>query len=168
VILLVVVQFNSYPLSEVDFFRAHDYFILEYLVCTYRKLKAPQSDVSVLLTCGRREGGKMNLGEQFRDFTGPQASKMIVELLRAVSDERLVQLTYLGQQLTADHEFLDVIRGVRNLLQTPGHPARNLFRGILEYLPAKNRTLIFNTLFNNAWFQGKKKRDQFEKELQIQ
>jgi len=106
----------------------------------------------------------MNLGEQFRDFTGQQASRMILELLRVVSDERLVQLTYLGEKLTPDYEVLDAIKGVRNLLQTPGHPAKKLFRGILEYLPAKNRTHIFNTLFNNAWFQGNKKRDQFEKE----
>ncbi len=106
----------------------------------------------------------MNLTEQFVDFTGHQASKMIVELLRIVSDERLVQLTYLGEKLTSDYEVLDAIRGVRTLLQTPGHPAKDLFRGVLEYLPAKNRALIFDTLFNNAWFQGNKKRDQFEKE----
>lgn len=106
----------------------------------------------------------MNLAEQFADFTGHQASKMIVELLRVVSDERLLQLTYLGEKLTSDYEVLDAIRGVRNLLQTPGHPAKQLFRGILEYLPPKNRTIIFHTLFNNAWFHGNKKRNQFEKE----
>jgi MoaA/NifB/PqqE/SkfB family radical SAM enzyme len=106
----------------------------------------------------------MNLAEQFADFTGHQASKMIVELLRVVSDERLIQLTYLGEKLTSDYEVLDAIRGVRNLLQTPGHPAKQLFRGILEYLPPKNRTVIFHTLFNNAWFHGNKKRNLFEKE----
>jgi MoaA/NifB/PqqE/SkfB family radical SAM enzyme len=106
----------------------------------------------------------MNLAEQFADFTGHQASKMIVELLRVVSDERLIQLTYLGEKLTSDYEVLDAIRGVRKLLQTPGHPAKQLFRGILEYLPPKNRTVIFHTLFNNAWFHGNKKRNLFEKE----
>ncbi len=105
----------------------------------------------------------MNLAEQFADFTGQQASKMIVELLRAVSDERLVQMTYLGEKLTSDEEVLDAIRGVRNLLQTPGHPAKQLFRAILEYLPPKNRTVVFHTLFNNAWFHGNKKRNHFEK-----
>lgn len=105
----------------------------------------------------------MNIAEQFADFTGHQASRMIVELLRGVSDERLVQLTFLGEKLTSDEEVLGAIRGVRNLLQTPGHPAKQLFRGILEYLPPKNRTVIFHTLFNNAWFHGNKKRNQFEK-----
>jgi len=106
----------------------------------------------------------MNFSEQIKDFTGYQASKMIVELLSRVSDERLVQLTYLGEKLTSDYEILSAIRGVRNMLQTAGHPAKKLFREVLEYLPPKNRTIIFNTLFNNAWFIGNRKRDQFEKE----
>ncbi len=89
---------------------------------------------------------------------------MIVELLRRVSDERLIQLTYLGEKLTSDYEILNSIKGVRNMLQTPGHPAKRLFWGVLEYLLPKNRTIIFNTLFNNAWFMGNRKRDQFEKE----
>ena len=38
-----------------------------------------------------------------------------------------------------------------------------MFRKVLEYLPPKNRTTIFHTLFNNGWFIGSKKRDQFEK-----
>jgi len=106
----------------------------------------------------------MNFSDQLKDFTGHQVSKMIVELLRRVSDERLVQLTYLGEKLTSDDELLGAIRGVRMMLQNPAHPARKLFRGVLEYLPPRNRTIIFNTLFNNAWFIGNKKRDQFEKE----
>ncbi len=106
----------------------------------------------------------MNFSHQVKDLTGHQVSKMIVELLRRVSDERLVQLTYLGEQLTSDYELLGAIRGVRMMLQNPTHPAKKLFRGVLEYLPPRNRTIIFNTLFNNAWFMGNKKRDQFEKE----
>jgi MoaA/NifB/PqqE/SkfB family radical SAM enzyme len=106
----------------------------------------------------------MNFSEQIKDFTGYQTSKMIVELLSRISDERLVQLTYLGEKLTSDYEILGAIGGVRKMLQTPGHPAKKLFRGVLEYLPPKNRTIIFNTLFNNAWFIGNRKRDQFEKE----
>jgi len=107
---------------------------------------------------------KMNFSEQIRDFSSHQASRMIVELLRRISDERLVQLTYLGEKLTSDYEILGAIRGVRVYLQDPTHPAKKLFRGILEYLPPKNRTIVFNTLFHNAWFMGNKKRDQFEKE----
>jgi hypothetical protein len=106
----------------------------------------------------------MNFSDQAKDLTGHQVSKMIVELLRRISDERLVQLTYLGEKLTSDYEILGAIRGVRNMLETPGHPAKKLFRGVLEYLPPKNRTSVFNTLFNNAWFMGNRKRDQFEKE----
>ncbi len=69
----------------------------------------------------------MNFSEQIKDFTGHQASKMIVELLRRVSDERLVQLTYLGEKLTSDHEILGAISGVRKMLETPDHPAKKLF-----------------------------------------
>jgi hypothetical protein len=106
----------------------------------------------------------MNFSDQVKDVTGHQVSKMIVELLRRVSDERLVQLTYLGEKLTSDYEILGAINAVRNMLETPGHHAKKLFRSVLEYLPPKNRTIVFNTLFNNAWFMGNRKRDQFEKE----
>ncbi|HUL30314.1 MAG TPA: hypothetical protein VLZ03_07640, partial [Thermodesulfobacteriota bacterium] len=83
----------------------------------------------------------MNFSDQVKDLTGHQVSKMIVELLRRVSDERLVQLTYLGEQLTSDYELLNAIRGVRRVLQDPAHPAKKLFRGVLEYLPPRNRTI---------------------------
>jgi MoaA/NifB/PqqE/SkfB family radical SAM enzyme len=106
----------------------------------------------------------MNFSEHIKDFTGYQTSKMIVELLKRISDERLVQLTYLAERLTSDDEILGAIEGLRKHLLNPDHPAKKLFRGILEYLPQKNRTTVFNTLFNNAWFMGNKKRDQFEKE----
>ncbi|MGB9627244.1 MAG: radical SAM protein [Thermodesulfobacteriota bacterium] len=106
----------------------------------------------------------MSLTEQIQNFSGYQASKMIVELLNRISDERLVQLTYLAERLTSDQEILSAIRGIRAYLQDPTHPAKKLFRGILEYLPTRNRTIVFNTLFHNAWFLGNKKRDQFEKE----
>jgi len=106
----------------------------------------------------------MNFSDQIKDFSSQQASKMIVELLRRISDERLIQLTYLGERLTTDGDILRAIRGVRKHLQDPDHPAKRLFRGLLQYLPPRNRTVVFNTLFNNAWFLGNKKRDQFEKE----
>jgi len=105
----------------------------------------------------------MLFSDQIKDFTSQQISKMIVELLRRTSDENLIQLTYLAEKLTSDPEILSAIQGVRKMLQTPGHPAKKLFRGILEYLPPKNRTIVYHTLFNNAWFLGNKKRDQFEK-----
>ncbi len=104
----------------------------------------------------------MNFAEQVRGFTAQQASRMIVELLSRISDERLIQLTYLGERLCSDSEILGAIRAVRNMLETPGHPAKKMFRDVLEYLPPKNRTIIFNTLFNNAWFLGNKRRGQFE------
>ena len=105
----------------------------------------------------------MLFSEQIKDFTNQQVSKMIVELLRRISDENLIHLTYLAEKLTSDPEILSAIQGIRKMLQTPGHPAKKLFRGILEYLPPKNRTIVYNTLFHNAWFLGNKKRDHFEK-----
>ncbi len=105
----------------------------------------------------------MNFSDQIKNLTGQQISKMIVELLSRVSDERLIQVTQLAERLTNDEEILGAIRGVKRMLQTD-HPAKKFFRSVLEYLPPKNRTIVFNTLFNNAWFMGNKKRNQFEKE----
>ncbi len=65
----------------------------------------------------------MNFSDQIKDLTGQQIARMIVELLSRVSDERLVQLTYLGEKLTSDYEILGAIKGVRNMLETPGHPS---------------------------------------------
>jgi len=106
----------------------------------------------------------MNFTEQIKDFSSYQASKMIVEILRQVSDSRIVQLTHLAEKLTSDYEVLDAIRGIRKRLEDPGHPAMKLFREILEYLPPKNRTTLFHALFNNAWFFGNRKRNEFEKD----
>jgi MoaA/NifB/PqqE/SkfB family radical SAM enzyme len=106
----------------------------------------------------------MNFAEQIKDFSSHQASRMIVELLAKVSDERLVQLTYLGEKLTSDAEVLGAIEGARRLLLDPTHPAKEMFHRVLEYLSPENRAIIFQTLFNNGWFIGNKKRGQFEKE----
>jgi hypothetical protein len=106
----------------------------------------------------------MNFAEQIREFSSPQAPRMIVELLARVSDERLVPLTYLGEKLTTDPEVLGAIRGIRNLLLTPTHSTQEIFHRFLEYLPPNNRTIPFHTLFNNGWFIGNKKRELFEKE----
>jgi MoaA/NifB/PqqE/SkfB family radical SAM enzyme len=98
----------------------------------------------------------------FKTYTTQQAARAIVHLLPRISDENLVRLTHLGQWLTEDEEVLDAIAGVRDLLQTPGHPAKDLFRRVLEYLPADRRIRLFETLFNGAWFRGGKLRDQWE------
>ncbi len=105
----------------------------------------------------------MRFSEQIKDFSSQQAAKMIVEILSRVSDERLIQLTYLGEKMTSDPEMLEAIRGIRGKLQI-NHPGKRLFRSVLEYLPPKNRSIVFYTLFNNGWFIGNKKRDQFERE----
>ncbi len=94
-----------------------------------------------------------------------QAARGIVRLLPLISDENLVRLTYLGELLTNDPEMLNGIRKVRRLLQTPGHPAKELFHRVLEYLPGERRIRLFETLFNGAWFEGGKLRDKWEKEL---
>ena len=105
----------------------------------------------------------MNFAEQIKGFSANQAAKMIVEMLYRISDERLVQLTYLGEKLTNDHEVLDGIRTVRGFLQDSSHPTIHLFRKVLNYLPPENRQKTFNTLFNHAWFLGGKKRERCER-----
>lgn len=76
-----------------------------------------------------------------------------------------ISLTYLAEWLSSDPEILNGIRKVRTLLQTPGHPAKDLFHRVLEYLPHDRRVRLFETLFNGAWFEGGKLRDRWEKEL---
>ena len=105
----------------------------------------------------------MNFAEQIKGFTANQAAKMIVEMLYRISDERLVQMTYLGEKLTNDCEVLDGIRTVRGFLQDSSHPTIHLFRKVLNYLPPENRQKTFNTLFNHAWFLGGKKRERCER-----
>jgi len=93
-----------------------------------------------------------------------QVISLILDLLGRSSDENLTRLTLLGEKLTSDEEVLSGIAGVRNLLQDPRHPAKHLFRRVLDYLPSRNSQLLFETLFYRAWFLGGKKRDQFEVE----
>jgi len=106
----------------------------------------------------------MTFTEQIKGFTASQASRMIVEMLRRISDERLVQMTYLAERLTSDEEVLDGIKAVRGFLQDSDHPTIRLFRKVLDYLPPRNRQTIFNTLFNHAWFIGGKRRDRCEQQ----
>jgi MoaA/NifB/PqqE/SkfB family radical SAM enzyme len=93
-----------------------------------------------------------------------QVVSLILDLLGRSSDENLIRLTYLGEKLTSDEEVLSGIAGVRCLLQDPKHPAKRLFRRVLDYLPPQNSRSLFETLFYRAWFLGGKKRDQFEVE----
>ena len=93
------------------------------------------------------------------------AVRAISTLLPRISDENLVRLTYLGQLLTNDAETLRAIAKVRYYLQSPGHPARKLFRRVLDRLSAKRRVRLFETLFNGAWFVGNRLRNQAEAQL---
>ena len=106
----------------------------------------------------------MDFKSKIEDFTTNQAIHLILELLGRISDENLIRLTYLGEKLTSDEEVLSGIAGVRLLLEDPRHPAKRLFRRVLEYLPSQNSRSLFETLFYRAWFLGGKKRDQFEVE----
>ena len=100
-----------------------------------------------------------------KDHGAQQAAKAIIGILPKISDKNLIRLTYLGEWLSDDPEVLDGIKKVRRLLQIPDHPAKELFRSVLNYLPAKRRIRLFETLFNGAWFEGGKLRDKCENEL---
>jgi MoaA/NifB/PqqE/SkfB family radical SAM enzyme len=87
-----------------------------------------------------------------------QAVGAIIHLLPKISVDNLVRLTNLGQWLTEDQEVLKGIKKVRHLLETPGHPAKELFGRVLDRLPEDRRIRLFETLFKNAWFEGGKSR----------
>ena len=106
----------------------------------------------------------MDFKSKIEDFTTNQVIHLILELLGGISDENLIRLTYLGEKLTWDEEVISGIAGVRRLLQDPRHPAKHLFRRVLNYLPPQNRRSLFETLFHRALFLGGKKREQFEAE----
>jgi MoaA/NifB/PqqE/SkfB family radical SAM enzyme len=94
-----------------------------------------------------------------------QAVRAIIRLLPRISDENLIRLTHLGKWLSDDLDVLNGIEKVRQMLETPGHPAMVLFRQVLKYLPSERRIRLFETLFNGAWFEGGKRRDHWETEL---
>jgi hypothetical protein len=106
----------------------------------------------------------MDFKSKIEGFTTKQAIHLILELLGNISDENLIRLTYLGEKLTSDDEVLAGMAGVRRLLQDPKHPAKILFRRVLDYLPKQNIRILFETLFYQAWFLGGKKREEFEAE----
>jgi len=100
-----------------------------------------------------------------KNASSQQVVRAIIALLPRISDENLVHLTHLSQLLTSDAETLRVIAKVRHYLQIPGHPAKKLFRRVLDRLPAKRRVRLFETLFNGAWFVGNRLRNKAEAEL---
>ena len=105
------------------------------------------------------------MGTHIKNSSRPQAVRAIIALLSRISDEKLIRLTHLGQLLTNDTETLRAIAKVRHYLQTPGHPARQLFRRVLDRLPVKRRIRLFETLFNGAWFVGNTLRNRAEAQL---
>lgn len=105
------------------------------------------------------------MGKSIKAYSTKQAARAIIRLLPKISDENLIRLTQLGQWLSDDPEVIDGVIKVRHLLDTPGHPAKALFRRVLEYLPACRRIKLFETLFNGAFFEGGYLRDKWEMEL---
>jgi MoaA/NifB/PqqE/SkfB family radical SAM enzyme len=105
----------------------------------------------------------MDFKSKIEGFTTHQVIQLILELLGRISDENLIRLTYLGEKLTKDEEVLAGIGGVRRLLQDPKHPAKLLFRRVLDYLPSQNSRILFETLFYRAWFLGGEKREEFNR-----
>lgn len=103
--------------------------------------------------------------QDLRTITAKQAARAIIRLLPKISDNNLVRLTHLGKWLSEDPEVVKGIEKVRGLLETPGHPAKALFKRVLEYLPAERRIRLFETLFNGAWFAGGVQRDRWEAQL---
>lgn len=106
----------------------------------------------------------MKITKRIEKFTTQQVVSLMLDLLNRVSDENLIRLTYLAERLTTDEEVLSGIADVRSLLQDPRHPAKQLFRRVLDYLPSHSTQALFETLFYRAWFLGSKKREEFEAE----
>jgi MoaA/NifB/PqqE/SkfB family radical SAM enzyme len=103
----------------------------------------------------------MEVIHHIKDYTTQQIIRNIISLLGKVSDSRLIQMTYWGEKLTSDPLVKSSIQKIRSFLQN-GHPAKELFYRVLNYLKYENQVKLFYTLFNNAWFAGGKKRDAFE------
>lgn len=94
------------------------------------------------------------MATSIKEHGAQQALRVIIRLLPRISSDNLIRLTTLGKWLTDDLEVLRAIDKVRQLLLTPGHPAKELFRRVLTYLPPQRRIRLFETLFNGAWFKG--------------
>lgn len=96
-----------------------------------------------------------------REFYTRRLSRIIVEMLGRVPEDKMIRLTYLGEKLTHDEHIKGIIRGVRGYLQRPDHSARRLWRRVCDYLPKEKQVRLFYSLFHNALIGGKRKRDLF-------
>ncbi len=103
---------------------------------------------------------------QFRKGTAKQASRMLVELLDRISEERLIQMLELAKKLSRDPEVLDALGAIQQFFLSD-HPSKEIFYRVLNKIPKKNRYKIYNSLFNNGWFVGGPKRDVFEAEHNV-
>ena len=105
----------------------------------------------------------MAVVSHFKDSTTKQASRMLVELLDRISEERLIQMLELAKKLSGDPEVLDAVGAIQDFFKSD-HPSKEIFYRVLDKIPRKNRYKIYNSLFNNAWFVGGAKRDTFEEQ----
>jgi len=105
------------------------------------------------------------MGNNLRTMSVQQAAKAIVRLLPRISDKNLIRLTHLGKWLSHDPEVIGAVEKVRMYLETPGHPAKMLFKRVLGQLSPQGRVKLFETLFNGALFQGGALRDAWEQKL---
>ena len=67
----------------------------------------------------------------------------------------------MGEWLSDDPEVKNAVRKVRGFLESD-HPAKDLFRRVLNYLSPPQRIRLFETLFYGAWGEGGRKRDEIE------
>lgn len=105
----------------------------------------------------------MAVAHQFMEGTARQASRMIVELLDRISEDRLIQMLDLAKRLSRNPDVLDALDAIKGFFSSD-HPSKEIFYRVLDKIPRKNRYKIYNSLFNNAWFLGGPKRDAFEEE----
>jgi len=103
----------------------------------------------------------MVLSQQFSEGSAKRATKMILQMLDYISEERLIQMFQLVKKISNNPDVHDVMDALVRFFRSD-HPSKEIFYRVLERIPKKNRFKIYNTLFNNAWFLGGTKRDQFE------
>lgn len=104
------------------------------------------------------------MGLSLKEQGAQQAGRAIVRMLPRISDDGLSRLIGVARHMTQDRTLLGAMSKVQALLETPGHPAKELFRRVLHALPANRRIRLFESLFLGAWFEGGKIRDRWERE----
>jgi MoaA/NifB/PqqE/SkfB family radical SAM enzyme len=100
---------------------------------------------------------------QFKDITAKQASRLLLDLLDRISEERLIQMLELAKKLTSNPEVIEALGAIQDFFLSD-HPSKHIFYRILDKIPKKNRYKLYDSLFNNGWFVGGQKRDAFEAE----